>query len=48
MGSRFDAVSTLCDFSDLRLHEHEWHQMVDDVSKQHAGGGEGATMDADN
>ena len=32
----------------LRLHEHEWHQMVDDVSKQHAGGGEGATMDADN
>ena len=33
----------------LRLHEHEWHQMVDDVwvglSKQH---GEGIAMDADN
>ena len=33
----------------LRLHEHEWHQMVDDVwvglSKQH---GEGTAMDADN
>jgi hypothetical protein len=33
----------------LRLHEHEWHQMVDDVwvglSKQH---GEGVAMDADN
>ena len=33
----------------LRLHEHEWHQMVDDawvgLSKQH---GEGIAMDADN
>ena len=33
----------------LRLHEHEWHQMVGDawegLSKQH---GEGVAMDADN
>ena len=33
----------------LRLHEHEWHQMVGDawegLSRQH---GEGVAMDADN